>query len=95
MKNKSKVVCINGIKGIRRWLGVTVKGGLNGGLKSMGDRKKEANGVSWHGQILLQVDQKVNFVIGREGWKGLEVNKLMYGCGALGWSPKMNVMIWK
>ena len=23
------------------------------------------------------------FVIGREGWKGLVVNKLMYGCGAL------------
>ena len=24
---------------------MTVKGGLNGGIKSMGDRKKEANGV--------------------------------------------------
>ena len=23
------------------------------------------------------------FVIGREGWKGLLVNKLRYGCGAL------------
>ena len=24
--------------------------------------------------------------IGREGWKGMVVNKLMYGCGALVWS---------
>ena len=26
------------------------------------------------------------YVIGREGWKCLLVNKLMYGCGALVWS---------
>ena len=60
-EKKSKVVCINGIRGIRRWriggtnideteeykyLGVTVKvKGPNGGFKSMGDRMKEANGV--------------------------------------------------
>ena len=48
---KRSLVCINGIRGIRRWkigstdidkteeykyLGVTVKGGPNGGFKSMG-----------------------------------------------------------
>ena len=57
---KSKVVCINGAKEERSWnfgvceigeveeykyLGVTVKAGLNGGLKSMGDRMVDANGV--------------------------------------------------
>ena len=26
------------------------------------------------------------FVIGREDWKDLVVNKLMYGCGTLVWS---------
>ena len=25
------------------------------------------------------------YVIGREGWKGIAVSKLMYGCGALAW----------
>ena len=58
--NKSTVVCINGIRGIKRWticgtdidatkeykyLGVTVKGDPNGGFKGMGYRMKEANGV--------------------------------------------------
>ena len=57
---KSKVVCINGAKKERSWnfggceigeveeykyLGVTVKAGLNGGFKSMGDRMVDANGV--------------------------------------------------
>ena len=57
---KSKVVCIIGIRDIRRWnigstnideteeykyLGVTVKGGPNCGFNSMGYRIKEANGV--------------------------------------------------
>ena len=54
------MVCINGVSGNRKWkiggtdigeteeykyLGVTVKGGANGGFKSMGYRMKEANGV--------------------------------------------------
>ena len=57
---KSKVVCINGAKEERSWnfggceigeveeykyLGVTVKAGLNGGFKSMGDKMVDANGV--------------------------------------------------
>ena len=57
---KSKVVCINGVKKERKWnisgceigevdeykyLGVTVKAGLNGGCKSMGDRMMEQNGL--------------------------------------------------
>ena len=28
------------------------------------------------------------YVISREGWKGMVVNKLMYGCGALAWYQK-------
>ena len=69
------MVCINGIRGIRRWkigstnideteeykyLGVTVKGGPNGGFKSMGDRMKESKWCSWAWSNLLQVDQEVN-----------------------------------
>ena len=57
---KSMVVCINGAKTERKWnfggceigeveeykyLGVTVKAGLNRGFKSMGDRMVDANGV--------------------------------------------------
>ena len=99
-EKKSKMVCINGIRGIRRWkigstnideteeykyLGVTVKGGPNGGFKSMGDRMKEANGVL--GMVKFAASRSGSkFVIGREGWKGMVVNKLMYGCGALVWS---------
>ena len=59
----SKVICIHGVKKERMWnfcgsiigeveeykyLGVTVKAGLNGGLKSMGDRCKWS---TWYGQI--------------------------------------------
>ena len=85
-EKKSKVVCINGIRGIRRWkigstnideteeykyLGVTVKGGPNGVL----------------GMVKFAASRSGSkFLIGREGWKGMVVNKLMYGCGALVWS---------
>ena len=85
-EKKSKVVCINSIRGIRRWkigstnideteeykyLGVTVKGGPNGGFKSMGDRMKEANGVL--GMVKFAASRSGSkFVIGREGWNGSE-----------------------
>ena len=36
---------------------------------------KEANGVL--GMVKFAASK---YVIGREGWKGLVVNKLMYGC---------------
>ena len=54
------MICIHGVKKERMWnlcgsrigeveeyryLGVTVKAGLNGGFKSMGDRMVDANGV--------------------------------------------------
>ena len=100
-ERKSKVVCINGTVQNRKWrcgeteireveeyhyLGVTVQGGKNGGFKSMGDRMVEANGVI--GMIKYAAKRSGNkYVIGREGWKGIAVSKLMYGCGAL------NVMI--
>ena len=59
-EKKSKVVCINGAKKERRWnfsglaigeveefkyLGGTVKAGLNGGFSSIGDRMVDTNGV--------------------------------------------------
>ena len=48
----------------------------------MGNRMKEANGVL--GMVQFAASRSGNkFVIGREGWKGLVVNKLMYGCGEL------------
>ena len=96
-ERKSKVVCINGTLQNRKWrcgeteirdveeyqyLGVTVQGGKNGGFKSMGDRMVEANGVI--GMIKYAAKRSGNkYVIGREGWKGIAVSKLMYGCGAL------------
>ena len=98
-ERKSKVVCINGTVQNRKWrcgeteikeveeyqyLGVTVQGGKNGGFKSMGDRMVEANGVI--GMIKYAAKRSGNkYVIGREGWKGIAVTKLMYGCGALAW----------
>ena len=96
---KSKVVCINGAKEERRWnfggckigeveeykyLGVTVKAGLNGGFKSMGDRMVDANGVL--GMVKYAAARSGSkYVVGREGWKSMVVNRLMYGCGALVW----------
>ena len=98
-EKKCKVVCMNGITGIRRWkigstniveteeykyLGVTIKGGPNGGFNSMGDRMKDANGVL--GMVKFAASRSGStFVIGRRGWKGLVVYKLMYRCGALIW----------
>ena len=64
------------------YLWVTVKGCRNAGFKSMGDRMKEANGVL--GMVKFAANRLGStFVIGREVWKGLVVNKLMYGCGTL------------
>ena len=96
---KSKVVCINGAKEERRWnfggceigeveeykyLGVTVKAGLNGGFKSMRDRMVDANGVL--GMVKYAAARSGSkYVVGIEGWKSMVVNRLMYGCGALVW----------
>ena len=90
---KSKVVCINGAKEERssnfggydfgeveeyKYLGVTVKAGLNGGFKSMGDRKVDANGSSTrYGNAAAR--SGIKYVVGREGWKSMAVNRLMYG----------------
>ena len=97
---KSKVVCINGATEESSWnfggceigeveeykyLGVTVKAGLNGGFKSMGDRMvDDANGVL--GMVKYAAARSGSkYVVGREGWKSMVVNRLMYGCGALVW----------
>ena len=98
-EKKSKVVCINGEVGRRRWmmgdccigeveeykyLGITIEGGKDGGFKSMGDRMKEANGLI--GMVKYAAERSGSkYVIGREGWKTMIVSKLMYGCGALAW----------
>ena len=92
----SEVVCISGANKERSWnfggceigeveeykyLGVTVKACLNGGFKRMGDRMVDANGIL--GMVKYATGSK--YVVGREGWKSMVVNKLMYGCGALVW----------
>ena len=98
-EKKSKVVCINGKVGRRRWmmgdccigeieeykyLGITIEGGKHGGFKSMGDRMKESNGLI--GMVKYAAERSGRkYVIGREGWKTMIVSKLMYGCGALAW----------
>ena len=51
---------------------MTVKGGPNGGFKSMGDRMKEANGVL--DMVKFAASRSGSkFVIDRKGWKGLVV----------------------
>ena len=99
---KSKVVCINGAKKERRWnfggceiveveeytyLCVTVKAGLNGGFKSMGDIMVDANGVLGMVKYAAARSGSKYYVVGREGWNSMVVilNKLLYGCGALVW----------
>ena len=68
-------------------MGVTVKAGLNGGFRSMGDIMVDANGVL--GMVKYVVARSGSkYLVGREGWKGMVVNKLMYGCGALAWYQK-------
>ena len=67
-----------------KYLGVTVKVGLNGGFKSMGFIMVDANGVL--GMVKYAARRSGSkYVVGREGWKGMVVNKLMYVCRALAW----------
>ena len=98
-ENKSKVVCINGEVGRRRWmmgdccigeveeykyLGITIEGGMRGDFESMGDRMKEANGLI--GMVKYATERSGRkYVIGREGWNTMIVCKRMNGCGALAW----------
>ena len=50
----------------------------------MGDRMIEENGVL--GMVKYAAARLGSkFVVGREGWKSMVVNKLIYGCGALAW----------
>ena len=68
------------------YLCVTAKSGLNGGFKSMGNRMVDANGVL--GMVKYAAARSGSkYVVGREGWKSMVVNKLMYGCGPLVWYP--------
>ena len=86
------MICIHGVNKERMWnfsrsrigeveeykyLGVTVKAGLNGGFKSMGDRMVDAV----LGMVKYAATRSGSkYVVGREGWKSMVVNKLMYGC---------------
>ena len=46
------------------------------------DRIVDANGVL--GMVKYAAARSGSkYVVGREGWKDMVVNKLMYGCGAL------------
>ena len=50
----------------------------------MGDRMVDANRV--FGMVKYAATRSGNkYVVGREGWKSMVVNRLMYGCGALAW----------
>ena len=61
-----------------------MKACLNGGFKSMGDSMVDANGVL--GMVKYAAARSGSkYVVGREGWKSMLVNRLMYGCGALVW----------
>ena len=53
-----------------------MKAGLNGGFKSMGDRMVDANGVP--GMVKYADARCGSKYVGREGWKTMVVNKLMY-----------------
>ena len=83
-------MCINGKVGRRRWmmgdccigeveeykyLGITIEGETL-------DRLKKENGLI--GMVKYAAERSGRkYVIGREGWKTMIVNKLMYGRGAL------------
>ena len=50
----------------------------------MGDRMVDVNGVL--GMVKYAATRSGSkYVVGREGWQSMVVNKLMYGCGALAW----------
>ena len=50
----------------------------------MGDIMIDANGVLGMVQYAA-TSSGSKYEVGREGWKSMAVNKLMYGCGALAW----------
>ena len=64
-----------------------MKAGLKAGFRSMGDLMVDANGVL--GMVKYAAARSGSKCgVGREGWKGMVVNKLMYGSGALAWYQK-------
>ena len=62
-----------------------MKAGLNGRFKSMWDRMVDAKGIL--GMVKYAAARSGSkYVVGREGWKSMVVNKLMYGCETLVWT---------
>ena len=54
--------------------------GYNGGFKSMGETMVDANGVL--GIVKYAAARPGSkYIVGKEGWKSMVDNKLMYGCG--------------
>ena len=96
------MVCTNVAKKQRRWnfsgvgigeveeytyMRITVKAGLNGGFRSMGGRMVDANEVL--GMVKYAAARSGSkYIVDRERWKGMVINKLMYGCGSLAWYQK-------
>ena len=57
---------------------------MNGGFKSMGDRMEDADGVL--DMVKYAATRSGSkYVVDREGWKSMVVNKLIYGWGAVAW----------
>ena len=93
------MICINEVKKEGMWivceswiceieeytyLGVTVKAGLICGFNCTWDIMVHANGVI--GTVKDAATRSGSrYVVDREGWKSMVVNKLMYGCDALAW----------
>ena len=98
-ERKSMVVAVNGTNQERQWrmgekiikeadrakyLGARVEGGRNGGIRLLEDRARDIGKTI--GMLKFAAARSGNkFFVGREGWKGLIVGRLMYGAGAVGW----------
>ena len=98
-EKKSKVVVINGKCQDRSWrlddrvmkectsykyLGMNVIGGEDGRIESIKVRMEAARRVN--GMVKFAASRSGSrYLVGREGWKGMVVNKLMFGAGATCW----------
>lgn len=70
-----------------KYLGVWVHGGRDGGFEPIDTRLKEV--MRTVGMVKFAAARSGSrLIIGKEGWKGMVVPRLMYGGGALRWSAK-------
>ena len=67
-----------------KYLGMNIIGGENGRIESIKDRMQAARRVN--GMVKFAASRSGSkYLVGREGWKGMVVNKLMFGAGATCW----------